>query len=135
MQSALNHLLEHGYAVIERGLDSIQLEALRSQLDEVVAAERAAPVVPADGPSAAVDSAIEAYLADSYPVRQDELARLMQRIRSTRAAELDTPWPFDMREVNKTFLHLPTLFADDRSQRIWNLLKNDTRASSQSWRQ
>jgi len=123
VESALNHLMEHGYAVIEGVLESDQLAVLRSQVDEVLATEHAAPVVPEGGSAAVVDPAIEKYLADSYTVGKDELARIMQRVRSTRAAELDTPWPFDIRDVNKTFLHLPTLFDEDRSQRIWNLLK------------
>ncbi len=46
----------------------------------------------------------------------------MRRIRHTRAQNLDTPWPVAPSSINKTFLHLPTLFDDDASQRIWHLI-------------
>ena len=65
---------------------------------------------------------LESYLSESYTVSREELTRLLQRIRHTRAANHGTPWPVEPDRVNKCFLHLPTLFDQDRSQRIWNLL-------------
>jgi len=122
IDTALAHLLEHGYAIIENVLSDAQLATLRSQVDEVFTTERAAPIMGENEASASADAAVEAYMADSYSVSADELERLLQRVCTTRAAELDTPWPVDIADVNKTFLHLPTLFDEDLSQRLWNLL-------------
>ena len=46
----------------------------------------------------------------------------MRRVRYTRAQQQDTPWPVPPAAVVKNFLHLPTLFDHDRSQRIWNVV-------------
>ena len=76
------------------------------------------------------DESIEKFFRENYTVSEAELARLMRRIRYTRVQNHGTPWPVGVEEVNKTFLHLPTLFDDDKSQRIWNLLnKGETFAS------
>jgi len=125
-EATLARLTEQGYVVIEGVLPRSQLEDLRDAIDVRFAEEREAPFVPDDrSTSAAQDAEIEAFLADNYSVSEVELGRLMQRIRHTCAENHGTPWPVPPREVNKTFLHLPTLFDQDRSQRIWNLLNKE----------
>jgi ectoine hydroxylase-related dioxygenase (phytanoyl-CoA dioxygenase family) len=122
IQAALEHLLEHGYAILPGVLDAAELSVLRQQTDAVLETERAYPFEPEDGPVAPEDEAIEDFLAQNYTVSQAELARLMRRVRHTRASQYNTPWPVDVAEVHKLFLQLPTLFDQDRSQRIWNVL-------------
>ena len=121
-QAALAHLQEHGYAVLPRLLDDEHLDALRRQVDTALAAERADPFDPQDGGAGPDDEAIEAFLKANYAISPAERARLMRRIRHTRVGQLNTPWPVGPDQVQKLFLHLPTLFDDDRSQRLWNLL-------------
>ena len=74
-----------------------------------------------DGPTSPDDEKIEAFFAKNYTVSQAELGRLMRRIRQTRAQNHGTPWPVQADQVSKLFLHMPTLFDQDQSQRIWNL--------------
>lgn len=121
-QEALQQLGDQGYVVLENVLPPAVVERLRQVVDQRMQWERAEPFLPEDAASAAGDEQLEAYLAESYTVSREELDRLLQRIRSTRAANHATPWPVEPGEVNKCFLHLPTLFDQDRSQRIWNLL-------------
>ena len=130
LDSAREHLLEHGYAVLEGMLAQSELERFRSVVDELFLKERSTPFDPGDGPASTDDDAIEAYLAASYSVSKGELSRLMRRIRYTRESNNATPWPVTPQEVNKTFLHLPTLFDEDKSQRIWNLLNKAEICSS-----
>ena len=120
-ESTLRHLSEHGYVVLEGVLTDAELGEIRGEVDDLLARERAAPFEPEEGDASSDDASMETYLSESYPVSPAELARIMRRIRHTRKANLDTPWPVDAAEVNKLFLHLPTLFDLDRSQRIWNL--------------
>ena len=121
-QRVLQQLLDDGYVVIENVLSSAEVEQLRTAVDQRMQLERAEPFLPEDGPRAEGDEQLEAFFVDSYTVSREELDRLMQRIRHTRAAEHGTPWPVGPDRVNKCFLHLPTMFDQDRSQRIWNLL-------------
>ena len=122
IQSKLHHLWEHGYVVLEGVLAGAELDTLRDQVDAVFAQERMAPFKPEDGRRNPEDASIEAFLAENYTVSSAELSRIMRRIRHTRTANLNTPWPVDVAEISKLFLHLPTMFDLDRSQRIWNLL-------------
>ena len=46
----------------------------------------------------------------------------MRRLRHTRAENFDTPWPVGIAEVCGCFRHFPTLYDDDRSQRVFNLI-------------
>ncbi|MDE2743306.1 MAG: hypothetical protein OXI58_17055, partial [Gemmatimonadota bacterium] len=87
-RAALDHLQEHGYAILPSVLDGECLATLRNQVDAALAAERAAPFDPGDGASMPDDEAIEAFLAANYAVSSEEQARLMRRIRHTRAAQL-----------------------------------------------
>ena len=122
-QSRLTHLLEHGYVVIPEILNRVQTQTIRDEMDRIFSRERETPFLPEDGETLADDSHIECYLRSSYTISNNESDRLMQRIRHTRNCNLMTRWPCSIEAVNKTFLHLPTLFDQDRSQRIWNLLK------------
>lgn len=121
-QQALQQLADRGYVVLENVLPSSTVERLREVIEERMQQERSHPFLPEDVPGTADDERLETYLAESYTVSRKELARLLQRIRATRAANHGTPWPVEPGQVNKCFLHLPTLFDEDRSQRIWNLL-------------
>lgn len=130
IQRALEELSDQGYTVLEGVLSDAELEALRSQVDNVLTEERDAPPETGEAPPTSDDDAVQSFFAKSYTVSQAELARLMKRVRQTRAVDLDTPWPVGVEEINKTFLHLPTLFDQDRSQRIWNLLAKCDAAAS-----
>jgi ectoine hydroxylase-related dioxygenase (phytanoyl-CoA dioxygenase family) len=115
-------LNENGYAVIENVLSQAEVTELRQAVDARMEQERADPFDPEDGSSDPQDAALESYMAESYNVSKAELGRLLRRIQHTRAQNENTPWPVDPAEVNKAFLHLPTLFDQDVSQRIWHLL-------------
>ena len=122
LQETLAHLSERGYAVIENALDADEVAHYRALLDELFERERRQPWSPEDGPAGPDDAQIEQFLRQSYDVSQTELARLMRRIRHTRALNRDTPWPVPPEQVAKNFLHLPTLFDQDQSQRVWQLV-------------
>lgn len=121
LESSLDFLTEHGYVVLEGLLDQSSLEQISNEVDRIFDQEREIPYDPGDGPLLTDDRAIEAYLGKSYEVSEAELARVMRRIRHTRALNYGTPWPVPPAELNESFIHLPTLFDHDRSQRIWNL--------------
>src|SRR4029079_1466271 len=55
----------------------------------------------------------------------DEIARMRSGIRRRQADECDTPWPVRADEVCISFIHIPSLFDDGRSQRIFNLINKD----------
>ena len=122
LESAFTHLSEHGYVVIQGVLSEGEVQHYRSFVEEFFEQERQKPFEPEDGPALPEDSEIEEYLRESYLVSEAELARLMRRIRHSRAQNQGTPWPVSPSEVNKNFLHLPTLFDYGKSQRIWNLV-------------
>ena len=117
----LSYLEEHGVAVIESMLTPKELERYRNDLDEIMARERDVPFDPGDGPECPDDAAMEAYLAKSYRINEAELARMMKRIRHTRAQNHGTPWPVEATRVNHSFLHVPTLLDEEKSQRVFNL--------------
>ena len=120
-EKALHHLREHGFAVIESALTKEELEEIRRLVDEIMIRERAAPFDPGDGPATEDDTAMEAYLADAYTVSKEELARIMKRIRYSRAQSQGTPWPVEAAQVNHNFLHIPLLLDDEKTQRCFNL--------------
>ncbi len=122
VQTTLSTLNQRGYAVIEGVLDPATVEHYKNLVAELFEQERRQPYDPDDGTELPDDEEIYRFLKDNYHVTQDELERLMRRIRSSRAENLDTPWPVPPDQVNKCFLHLPTLFDCDQSQRIWNIV-------------
>lgn len=122
LHAIVERLNRDGYAVVENVVSIGELESYRNIVDELFARERANPYEPDDGPSTAADNDIRDFFKQAYMVSDAELNRLMLRVRHSRATNRDTPWPVAAEKVNKCFLHLPTLFDQDRSQRIWNLL-------------
>jgi hypothetical protein len=120
-QEALQHLGEHGFAVIESILAADELREIRQAVEEMLALERKTPFDPGDGPATQDDAEMEAYLADVYKVSKSELARVAKRIRHARAQNHGTPWPVNASQVNHSFMHIPLLLDDDKSQRSYNL--------------
>ena len=114
-------LNRQGYVVLESILNRTELDQMQSDVDALMAREREEPFDPGDGPPAAEDAQIEAFLADSYQLSKEELARTMRRIRHTRAQNHNTSWPVGPKQMNKTFLHIPLLMDNDRSQYVRNL--------------
>ena len=121
MNSVLHDLLEYGYAVIENVLPSEEVSRISQEIDRMMAAERTDPTVRGDESENLDDEEITTFLQTHYSVDDAELQRMLKRIRHTRAMNLNTPWPVEISKVNKTFIHLPTLFDQGKSQRIWNL--------------
>ena len=121
MNSVLDDLLEQGFVVIENVLGSNELGRATAEIDRIMACERSDPIVSGDGPARSDDNATAVFLRKNYSIDEPELQRMLRRIRHTRARNLDTPWPVGIGDVNKTFIHLPTLFDQGQSQRIWNL--------------
>lgn len=120
-EAAVQHLKDRGYVVIEGMLPKDELEQISDEVDEILALEREHPFEPEDGPSSPDDAAMEEYMAKSYKISDAEHARVMRRIRHSRAESYGTPWPVPPERMNKSFVHVPTLFDRDKSQRIWNL--------------
>ncbi len=120
-EECVSALEADGYVVIEGVLAGGPLAEVREAVEGLLRSERQHPYEPGDLPTHVDDDEIEAYLDRGYAISADERARLMRRIRYTRHANLDTPWPVGPESMNKSFLHLPTLFDDDASQRVWNL--------------
>ena len=50
---------------------------------------------------------------------------MRRRIRRRQADEFDTPWPVPAEDVCISFIHIPSLFDEGRSQRIFNLINKD----------
>ena len=122
MNSILHDLLEDGFVVIEDVLRAGELRQVTEEVDSIIARERSDPIVPGEGPAHPDDEQIVSFLRSNYSICDAELQRMLTRIQHTRAENLDTSWPVDIDQVNKTFLHLPTMFDQGKSQRIWNLL-------------
>ncbi len=121
LKKTADQLTSEGYVVLEGLLPPKELAPLTAALQALFEREREVPYDPGDGPAQPDDGEIEQYLAASYRVTDDELARMMRRIRHTRAQNLDTPWPVGPGRINKTFIHIPNLFDDGRSQYVRNL--------------
>ncbi|MCH2126921.1 MAG: phytanoyl-CoA dioxygenase family protein [Pirellulaceae bacterium] len=122
IQVAHKELLQQGYTIIENVLDTGQLSALRSEIDTILAQERKSPWDPTPTHTLANENELRDFFSSSYSASPQEIDRLIHRISHTQSEQLDTEWPVPVAAYNKNFLHLPTLFDDDRSQRIWNLI-------------
>ena len=120
-QAAITHLKEQGYVVIENLLDTNEIGALSKAVDRIFKQERENPFNPSDINDDEDDQSLREYLINSYKISENESERLMNRIKHTRKLNHDTPWPLPPDKMNKSFLHVPTLFDYDKSQRIWNL--------------
>src|SRR5579864_168123 len=121
LTSTVKQLAEQGYVVVQGVLSPGALQDIRAIVDELLAREKAHPFEPEDGPASPPDAELEKFYSDSYTVSRAELARIMRRIRHTRAENFGTPWPVPANQVIKMFLHLPMLFDEDKSQRVQNL--------------
>ena len=119
--AAVNHLKEQGYVVIENLLSKDEVAKFSDAIDSIFKQERSKPYDPVATTPTKDDHIIKEYLTKSYKISESESARLMNRIKHTRATNHDTPWPLPPDKMNKSFLHVPTLFDYDKSQRIWNL--------------
>lgn len=121
LQALQHQLAEEGYAVIENVLGAGQLEQARERVASLMAAERADPF-PLDDERHEDDDDILAYYKRHYTVSDLEARRMVARVHQYRRDNENTRWPVPINKVSKNFLHLPTLFDDDKSQRVWNLL-------------
>lgn len=118
------HLNEHGYAVIENLVSRETVADLKARVNRMLAYEREHPFDPGDGPALPTD---DGYCSEYGPfvADRDEAERVKKRIRAGRAREFATPWPVPPKEVCISFFHLPTIFDQGRSQRIFNLINKD----------
>ncbi|MCY3759174.1 MAG: phytanoyl-CoA dioxygenase family protein [Acidobacteria bacterium] len=121
LEAAIRHLDQEGYVVLEGLLDRKRLQRIRGEVDRLFEQEQRQPFDPGDGPEGPDDDAIQAFISESYTASSAEVARIMKRIRHTRALNGNTSWPVPPNQVMKLFFHLPLLFDQDRSQRIMNL--------------
>ena len=116
------HLLEHGYVVLDGLIGADEVARLRASLDVLMARERTEPFDPGDGPAYAGEDEHVASLAGYWRPNVTERERLRRRLRHTRAENFDTPWPVGVDQICGCFRHIPTLYDDDRSQRVFNLI-------------
>ena len=116
------HLLEHGYVVLEGLISADEVARLRVCLEGLMARERAEPFEPAEAPAYAGEDEHATRYAQDWRPSAAEQERLRRRLRHTRAENFDTPWPVGIAEVCGCFRHFPTLYDDDRSQRVFNLI-------------
>jgi ectoine hydroxylase-related dioxygenase (phytanoyl-CoA dioxygenase family) len=124
-QTVLDHLLTDGYAVVEGVLDRATTVDLQDRVQRLLDHERAHPFDP--GPDAPrPDPATSEWYANIWELSDDERDRLGQRLTLRQREEFDTPWPVPAKDVCISFTHIPTLFDDGRSQRIFNLINKDT---------
>lgn len=119
-QEGLEFLKQNGYVIFENVLSDEDLQKFSSAYDDIMAYERDHPFDPGDGPPSADDEAMAKYLVGAYKIDDDELARVMKRIRHTRAENHDTPWPVSAEKVSHSFLQMP-LVSKGGSQRSYNL--------------
>lgn len=118
-------LLEHGCVVLEGLIGADEVERLGARLEELMARERAEPFDPGDGPGFAGEDDHVAGVARYWRPNAAELERMRRRLRNTRAENFDTPWPVDIDKICGSFRHIPTLYDDDRSQRVFNLINKE----------
>lgn len=124
MDKLKHQLAEDGYAVIENVLDQNQLERIRDIVAKRMAHELANPL-PLDDEKHEDDEQIRAYYKEHYTVSDAEADRMVARIHQYRRDNAGARWPMPISKVSKNFLHLPTLFDNDQSQRVWNLLNKE----------
>jgi hypothetical protein len=121
---ALGRLNADGFVVIENLLPKDMVADLRDRVERILDYERAHPVDPGD--SEITDDQVGDVDFEFWRSGDDEIERMKRRIRHRQAEEFDTPWPVRANEVCISFIHIPSLFDDGRSQRIFNLINKDT---------
>jgi ectoine hydroxylase-related dioxygenase (phytanoyl-CoA dioxygenase family) len=120
---ALERLNADGYVVINNLLPKATVVDLRDRVERILAHERDHPVDP--GESSISHDQVGEIDFEYWHSSDDEIERMKRRIRHRQAEEFDTPWPVRADEVCISFIHIPTLFDDGRSQRIFNLINKD----------
>ena len=118
---AADQLEQDGYAVMEGIMPADMLETYRRRINALMADEREHPYAPEDGTTSAEDEAIADYYRRHYTVSEAEIGRILARVRHDRQRDLDTGWPAPYPKIAKSFIHLPTMFDQDRSQRVWQI--------------
>ncbi len=121
---ALERLNADGFVVIENLIPTATVTDLRDRVERILEHERAHPVDP--GETEITDDQVGDVDFEYWRSGDDEIERMKRRIRHRQAAEFDTPWPVRADEVCISFIHIPSLFDDGRSQRIFNLINKDT---------
>lgn len=123
---ALTHqLTDQGYAVIENVMTDEELAHARDRVAALMAHELAHPLQP-DAEVHEDDDEIRTYYSKHYTVSDAEAERMVARTHQYRRDNADTRWPVPIGKVSKSFIHLPTLFDQDRSQRVFNLVDKAT---------
>ncbi len=112
-----------GYVVVEDVIPRSMVRDLKARVEDRLASERAAPLDP--GPSVVSVDQVADLDSRYFRTADDEAERLKNRIRRRQADEFDTPWPVPADDVCISFIHIPTLFDEGRSQRIFNLINKD----------
>ena len=125
VNEVLERLNTDGYVVIERLIGEATVVELRDRVGNLLASEREHPVDPGESPPSKHASVDEIDFG-IWDLSDDEIGRMRRRIRQRQAEEFDTPWPVRPDEVCISFIHIPTLFDEGRSQRIFNLINKDT---------
>jgi ectoine hydroxylase-related dioxygenase (phytanoyl-CoA dioxygenase family) len=120
---ALDQLNTNGHVIIENLVSKELTTDLRDRIERILEHERQHPADPGDS-EVSVDQAAEVDF-DMWQIGDEEIARMKNRIRRRQADEFDTPWPVPATDVCISFIHIPTLFDDNRSQRIFNLINKD----------
>jgi len=124
--ATIEQLHRDGYAVIEDVVDRATVRDLRDRVEGLLRHEREHPFDPgADRVEVAPDEVALAHFDKIWQLSDDERRRVARRIRHRQREELDTPWPVPAADVCISFTHIPTLFDDGRSQRIFNLINKD----------
>jgi ectoine hydroxylase-related dioxygenase (phytanoyl-CoA dioxygenase family) len=119
----LAQLNADGHVVIENMIPKSVVADLRDRVERILEHERANPSDPGES-EVSVDQASDVDFS-LWRTHDDEDARLKRRIRRRQADEFDTPWPVSANDVCISFIHIPSLFDDGRSQRIFNLINKD----------
>ncbi len=119
----LKRLNADGHVVIENLLPKATVVDLRDRVERILAYERDHPVDPGES-TISIDQ-VDDVDFEYWRSGDDEIERMKRRIRRRQADEYDTPWPVRADEVCISFIHIPTLFDDGRSQRIFNLINKD----------
>jgi len=120
---ALAELNANGHVVLPNLLSKDMVADLRDRVEHILAFERQHPVDP--GKSAVeVDQAADVDF-EYWRSGDDEIERMKNRIRHRQAEEFDTPWPVSGNDVCISFIHIPSIFDEGRSQRIFNLINKD----------
>lgn len=122
LSSLQQKLAQDGYAVIENVMTPQELAQARGAVAHWMEQERAAGYPMEQDEPHEDDSEIEAFYRKHYTVSDAEARRMVARVHQYRRDNAGTRWPVPIQKVSKNFLHLPTLFDQDQSQRVWNLV-------------